>query len=54
MRADGAKYHVLDVRAEPAAAFQWAVVSGTSNTPVLEDSDIEAAPIVFTEGESLA
>jgi hypothetical protein len=53
MRADGAKYHVLGVRAEPAA-FHWAVVSGTSHTPVLEGSSIEAAPTAFTEGESLA
>lgn len=53
MRADGAKYHVLGVRAEPAA-FHWAVVSGTSHTPVLEDSNTEAAPAAFTEGESLA
>jgi hypothetical protein len=53
MRAGGAKYYVMGVRAEPAA-FHWAVVSGTSHTPVLEDSNIEAAPAAFTERESLA
>jgi hypothetical protein len=53
MRADDAKYYVLGVRAEPTA-FHWAVVSGTSHTPVLEDSKIEAAPSAYTEGESLS
>jgi hypothetical protein len=43
MCADDAKCYVLGVRAEPTA-FHWAVVSGNSHTPVLEDSNIEVAP----------
>jgi len=53
MRTDDAKLYVLGVRAEPTA-FHWAVVSGTSHTPVLEDSNVETAPTAYSSGESLA
>ena len=53
MHKNDSTYCVLGIRAEPTA-FHWAVVSGTSHTPVLEDTNVEAAPTAYTLGESLA
>jgi Holliday junction resolvasome RuvABC endonuclease subunit len=44
---------VLGVRAEPSA-IHWAIVSGTTATPILQASGTETAPRSFREGEALA
>jgi hypothetical protein len=43
----------LGVRAE-LAAINWAVVTGTSNQPVLHAYGTETAPTTYSEAESLA
>src|SRR5438445_196275 len=44
---------VLGIRAEPAA-INWAVVEGSSERPLLRAHDKSAAPVQFSEAESLA
>ncbi len=43
---------ILGVRAGPSA-FYWAIVSGTLERPILEESGTESAPKAYTEPESL-
>jgi len=43
---------ILGIRAHPSG-FHWAIVSGTLERPILEESGTESAPTVYTEPESL-